>query len=266
MKQISFLSGFHRSGSTLLTVLLNQNPDIYASHQSDLSASLDIVQNAFGSFEGYMSGNAQHRYYQMLKDMPYSFYKDVERPIIIDKSRAWGHPNTFKFMYAMDKNFKIIYCYRPILEVLSSFVLLSRSNPNASFLQGFKEWNHSTKAYRSEEDALCDYLMLGMIESTIYIMGILKSEEYKSNVMFVEYKEITRDTQATLDKIYSFLGASEHINDLSNIKDNEEPNDAYFGVDLHKVSSTILESKTNPHDILSSYTIKKYENILDGLV
>ena len=266
MKQISFMSGFHRSGSTLLTVLLNQHPDIYASHQSDLSSSLDMLQNGFGSFEGYMSGNSQHRYYQMLKEMPNSFYQDVEKPIVIDKSRGWGHPNTFKFMTMIDKDFKVIYCYRSILEVLASFVLLARKSPDTVFLKGFKEWGYSSLTYRPLEDALCDYFVLGTIEPTLYIMGTLKKDEYKSNVLFIDYKDLIEATQQTLDVTYSFLGAEPFKNNLTNIKDSEEPDDTFFGVDLHKVGDSIIKSKTNPAEILSPYVIQRYGNLLDGLI
>ncbi len=265
MKQINFISGFYRSGSTLLTVLLNQHPQIYASHQSDLNNVLDMVQSNLGTLESFSAGNATHRYYQMLANMPQAYYQDVEKPFVFDKSRAWGHPDSFKYMNMINKDYKVLYTYRSVLEVLASIVMIHRTNPDNIFFKAAKESGYLSLNYRSEEDALCDYFMTVLFEKLIALYASLK-QNYQDQVMFIEYHDLVKDTQNIMDKIYTFIGAESFVNDLTNIKDTEEPDDTYFGASLHKVSSSITKSKTTPEEVLSPYVIQRYGHLLDGLI
>lgn len=266
MKNINFISGFHRSGSTLLTVLLNQHPEIYASHQSDLNSALDLMQGNFNNFESFLAGNSTYRWYQMLADMPQAFYKDVEKPIIFDKSRAWGHLDSFKYMHMINKEYKVLYTHRPVLEVLASIVTIHRNNPDNIFMKNTKDSRFPSLLYRSDEEALCDYFMTNLMDKTISTLGTFKKEEHKDNVLFISYDELTKNTQDIMNKVYSFMGTTPFVNDLSNIQDKEKPDDTYFGAELHKVSSKIEKSKNNYEEILSPYVIQRYGNVLDGLI
>jgi sulfotransferase len=264
MKTINFVSGWYRSGSTLLTVLLNQHPEIYASHQSDLNNVLDLVQSNLGTLESFSAGNATHRYYQMLANMPQAYYQDIEKPFVFDKNRGWGHPDSFKYMNMINKDYKILYTYRPVLEVLASIVVIHRNNPKNIFMQAAKKHNYPSLSYREEEDALCDHFMEFSFERLIAIYAVLK-RDYKDNVVLINYADLIKDTQSIMDNIYSSIGASPFTNDLSNIKDAEEPDDTYFGAELHKVSSSITKSRTSYEDILSPYVIQRYGHLLDIL-
>lgn len=266
MKNINFIAGFHRSGSTLLTVLLNQHPEIYASHQSDLNSGLDLMQGNFNIFESFLAGNDRHRWYQMLAGMPQAFYQDVEKPIIFDKSRAWGHQDSFKYMHMINKDYKVIYIYRPILEVLASIVSIHRNNPDNIFMKNAIDSGFPSLLYRPKEDALCDYFMTHVMDKMIMTLATFKKEENKNNVLFISYDELVNDTQRAMNNVYSFVKTTQFNNDLSNIKDKEEPDDTYFGAELHKVGSTIVKSKNNPNLILSPYVIQRYGNVLDGLI
>lgn len=266
MKDINFLSGFYRSGSTLLTVLLNQHPEIYSSHQSDLSSVLELTQNSFNNLESYVAGNNKNRYYQMLENMPQNFYQDIDKKNIIDKSRFWGHPESFKFMNMVNKNYKIIFTYRPILEILTSFVIINRKNPNNIFMKNCLELKYPSIYYRNEEDALCDYIVNLFLEPSIRNMSILKNNENSEKVFFLEYNNFINNTQLELSKIYNFLKVKDFKNDLDNIIDREVPDDSYFGADLHTVSPKIIIPDKDPKKVLSSYVIDRYGQLLDGII
>lgn len=266
MKKINFLSGFYRSGSTLLTVLLNQHPDLYCSHQSDLSSALESTQLSFNSFESYVAGNYNHRYYQMLDGMAQNFYQDIDKENILDKSRAWGHPDSFKFMHMINKDYKVIFTYRPVLEILTSFVLINRSNPDNIFMKNCLEIKHPSTYYRNDEDALCDYIVSLFLEPSIRNMSVLKNSENSNNVFFLEYNNFINNTQVELSKIYSFLGINNFKNDLDNIFDHDAVDDSYFGAELHKVRSKILPPENHPKNVLSKYVIDRYSGLMDGIL
>ena len=88
MKQYVFLSGLPRTGSTLLSAILSQNPEIQAEGNSALcqimwDAHVSCTVNATEQLK------ANKRYENTLKDIvseiPNMYYKKSESSIIVDK-------------------------------------------------------------------------------------------------------------------------------------------------------------------------------------
>ena len=53
--------------------------------------------------------------------MGQAFYDGVDKPIIVDKNRAWGTPYNLNLAALLNPDVRIITTVRPILEVLASF-------------------------------------------------------------------------------------------------------------------------------------------------
>jgi sulfotransferase len=270
MKKIYFMGGLPRSGSTLLTCLLNQNPEIYASHASDLLTLMNKYKYSIPEYQSFQLNLLAENYFSVCNDMPQSFYKNETKPIIIDKCRGWGAPFSLEIAKGFTEDIKIIYVYRPILEVLASFIQVARKNPHANYIDAeILRDDFLTQYYRPLDDVRCDWLMKpnNNIDTALLSLGVALKDEYKHMFHIVNYDDIVNKTQETLSGIYNFLGIDDYTHDLKKLEAYSNPEDAkILGIpEMHSVRSKIKKQSLPPEKVLSSYVIEKYKNVTTSM-
>jgi sulfotransferase len=268
-KTYHFMAGLPRSGSTVLSALLNQHPDLYASPQTDLISLLYELEKEIAGFESYKAGLLHQGYASVMHNMADTFYAHIDKPVIIDKSRAWGTPYNWDNLspYVNPKG-KVILTMRPILEVLASFVKVSRESQKITKYQQYLNTTLWVSDYRTETDAIVDNLMMpnGEIDRAIYsIANLLKN--HRDRVHVVWFDNLLDNPEKTLSGIQRFLGLKSFEHNFGKIVAVDQHNDlAGYGIaGLHDVKKKLARPKTNPEDYLSAYTIQKYGNVLDFL-
>ena len=128
-KKIFFLAGFPRSGNTLLTSILNQNPDIGCTPNS---ITLEIYKELFllkkmDVFVNY----PDHKSLDNVLDAAYSaYYKDWNFKYIIDRGPAGTSGNLMLLKKHFKQEVKVIFLVRPILEVLASWITWAEKTPD----------------------------------------------------------------------------------------------------------------------------------------
>ena len=87
-RKFNFISGLPRSGSTLTSALLRQNPRFHAGMTGPVAGLFEGVLNqvSAGSEMSAMVNNTQRA--RILKGLFDSYYADVDRPVIFDTSRS----------------------------------------------------------------------------------------------------------------------------------------------------------------------------------
>ena len=88
-KQFVMLSGLPRSGSSVLTSMLNQHPDIYASTTSPIIDMIEIIHPNWQSISAGLISHHPDQYPNMIKGLCYGAYEHIDKSIIIDKNRIW---------------------------------------------------------------------------------------------------------------------------------------------------------------------------------
>lgn len=91
-KTIYFIAGLPRSGSTLLTNILAQNPKCYATPTSGIIDMLVNVRNHWDqnqAFKAMDRGLSEQIKQRVMQDMLQSYFAHAEQPICIDKNRFW---------------------------------------------------------------------------------------------------------------------------------------------------------------------------------
>jgi sulfotransferase len=267
-KTYHFMAGLPRSGSTVLAALLNQHPDVYASPQTDMLGLMHNTQTSVMDYESFRAGVLTSGYESVFKGIPDLFYSKINKPVVIDKNRAWGTPyNIDNIMPYVNKNGKIIVVVRPILEVLASYVKVitkseSKGNPSPV------DKDFWAFRYRDPVDAMVEYIMRpqGELDQAIYsTANLLKN--HKEKIKVVRFSDLLSDPDMVLLEIYNFLGLPRFKNDLKNIKEVDRHDDLKgYGVSgLHDIQKSLKSPGTIPEDYLSSYSIGKYKNTLDFL-
>jgi sulfotransferase len=266
-KTFYFMGGLPRSGSTLLTAILNQHPDVYASPMSPLLGMYWKLKESIYDTEFWNAGLRNNSAETTLNSLGNLFYSDIDKPIIIDKSRAWGTPGNQPAAEALNKKPKTILVLRPILEVLSSFLRLAEKNPDNYIDKAIKETDFYVKYYRDVNDVRCDWLMRSMGEIDQSLLAIATLIKNPKSCHVIWYEDLVNEPQKCLSGIYEFLGIEDFKHSFNNIKQLDKHKDIEaFGIkDLHTIKSSIQASKTKPELVLSDYSMARHGSALDFL-
>ena len=254
-KKIFFLAGFPRAGNTLLTSILNQNPDIGCTPKS---ITLEIMKKLFLLKDGDVFRNFpdEQSFDNIMNEVYNLYYKNWNYKYIIDRGPA-GTPSNLKILKKHFKQeIKIIFLVRPILEVLASWITWANKTPD----------NFIRRNTQSDIEA-CHLLMKkeNQVGKELLCMQNLLKPENKHHVHFVDYKEIVESPVATLKGIYKFLDIppfKHHFTNLDQVIVNGLGyDDTIMGKDLHTIKTKkLIKSKTNVN-ILPLEIIKQYGKI-----
>lgn len=218
------LSGLPRSGSTLLSVILHQNPKIHAEGNSAVCQMMwDMWQSCEKNCNEQLSANNRlDTKYQLLNQIPKIYYQNTTREVVVDKCRSWTLPANQDLLrrFITDKP-KTIVLTRPIDEIVASFASLYERN-NREFDENVLLRENSDPLMRS-------------------LLGVNWAKQVnKGEFLFITYKELVDETDAVLDSVYSFIGIERYENDLNNIVNEMPENDSVYGlIGMHDVRQTI---------------------------
>lgn len=266
-KTFHFLAGLPRTGSTLLTAILNQNPSIYASPQSDLLEMMYLLDQNIPTFESHRAGLRHEAYDRTLRSLGETFYSDRAEPVVVDWSRAWGMPYNLNLAALLNPDVRIIATVRPVIEILASFIVQLRANPGNKFDTDMNQAGFFAAQYRDIDDARCDWLMRpgGIIDAAIF--SVNQARVHPSWFHLVSYDHLVTDPARTLGDIYSFLGMDVYKHDFDHVQEADTYDDeSAFGMpDLHQVRRRVARQSPRPDDVLSRYVLNKYADA-DGVL
>jgi sulfotransferase len=241
---IYFLSGLPRSGSTLLGSILNQNPEVYVSPTSPLLDLLCFQNEALNKVKAqYTFQDIQAE--AIYKTMPKAYYQHITKPHIIDKHRAWAR-NIHPAKIHISADPKVICTYRPIAEVVTSFIKLVEKDPDNfidnALMQKRIPINNQTRAKELWDGYINDpweSLQIGL-------------KNFKNHLLFVAYDDIINKPQDTLNNIYDFLQLNQYTHTFDGINNTcAESKDQAWGLkDLHVIRSKLEKTSNDPMEVI----------------
>ena len=257
------MGGLPRSGSTLISSILNQNPNIYSSTNSPIGPIMFNVERSILASEQYSAYPKPTVIPNTVMGVINEYYSDTDKEIIIDKSREWSLPEHFELLKRnLGYDPKILLPVRGITDILASFISLVKDNPDKiSFIDSAIEARKEFHFYRSADDIRCDHLMKPkqQIDNCLYGIAFALHPNNKKYFHLVEYDDLIENTEEEINKIYDFYGIERFIHDYSNIQNNMKENDNVYGlIGQHDVRSSISRRNINKQDILSEYVLNKY--------
>lgn len=261
-KTYHFLAGLPRSGNTLLSALLNQNPEIYSTPLSPLPTLFWEFANARNGIEA-VNRNIENKIRTeiFLCSFLDNFYKEIEKPVVIDREKVWGTPANLSLIKAyVTPTPKIIFTVRDILEIIASFVKM-----DAQYLKNDSyNSNYYISNYRSPKDLICEHLMTlnGDIDRGLLSLASAFYPENAGMFHIVEYNDLVFKPDETMNKIYDFLEMPHYQHNFNKIIKVEKDNDEMLGLpkNLHDIRKSLSQSSTSL-DILSDYIKHKYSNM-----
>ena len=219
------LSGLPRTGSTLLSAILDQNPEIHAEGNSAVCQLMwDMQQSCLTSSSQQLQANYRESTQDdLVRAIPAIYYKDVKASHIVDKCRSWTLPDNIAMLkrYVRDDP-KVIVLTRPVDEIVESFVRLRVANDWAG----------------DPEQGLLDPSSEPIMRS---LDGVEWAKENNNGEFyFVEYSDLVEFTSEVVDSIYEFCGVEPFAHDFLKVVNYYPENDSVYGlVGHHEIRSKI---------------------------
>jgi sulfotransferase len=250
MRNLYFVAGLPRSGSTLLINILKQNPNIFGAPVSSLCPIVNGIFTAWENIEAsreFPDDNAKKRVIKSVIEN----YHDTNKKIIFDKDRMWINKIAL-LEEVLQKEVKILCPVRNPAEILSSFEKMHRKNP--SKLIG-PDNGVSTIASRS--------LYYSGPEGILGLSHALHKDSiingYLDKLLFVDYNKLCSTPKMQMKRIYDFFELPKFNHDFNNIEQNEQYNDiATAHVDLHKIRPQLEKQTINCIEYLGLDLYEQY--------
>jgi len=255
-KVIHYLCGLPRSGNTILSTILNQNPNIAATANSVITEIFKDLHNLKNSdvFQNYPNHKS---YDNVIKAVIPEYYKDWKESIIIDRG-PWGAPNNLKFLkHYVNPKPKIVVLVRDVLEVLASFIEWADKNYDA----------FPNRAGTMDTEKRCDLLMNqdGLIVKELIAIKHLV-DHHPGTYKLVDYNDLVKNPEKIIKEIYEFYEIKSFKHNLKNFKqfkvNGMSYDDEVVGANLHTIKTKgINKTKRNINKVLPKSIIKKYGNL-----
>lgn len=252
-KTYYFMAGLPRSGSTLLSSILNQNPRIYSGPSSPVHGMMLGLETSMMTDELFLAYPKPLAANKIIGSLIHNFYEDVTKPIIIDKNRAWVNRPHYITGY-LNAQPKIICPMRNIDEILTSFITMCRRNPyNGTNKINFIDKMLIQANIDLNDTERCRALVgPGIIGQSYDAIRQLLIDGKSDMLHFVEYNDLIRTPKEVMRKLYAFLGEAQYEHDFTNIINihPEKDLDVYGFSDMHQVRPDLTRLSPDPQDIL----------------
>lgn len=229
-----FISGLPRSGSTLLSGILLQNPRFHAGMTSPVGSLCSAVlgQVSAGSEFAPVVGRDKRR--ALLRGLFDTYYADVDRDIVFDTNRSWCAK--MPLVHDLFPQAKVIACVRNVAWIMDSFERMYRANPYEHTRLFGAAGARGTVYSRLEGLAQHD-------QTVGHAWSALRDAfygEHASSLLVVDYELLARAPAKVMRLVYEFLGEPHFEHDFDNVEYDAEEFDAQLGAPgLHKVKSQV---------------------------
>lgn len=272
IQTLHVISGLPRSGSTLLSSLLSQNPDAYASISSPLLGAMLAVRDQLNLSDFSASSLIKEdEQLELYRNMIKGYYasRRGQRKIIFDTNRAWTA--NLGLLHALSPQSKVIVCVRNMAAVLDSFERLFRANPFVlpKLFGSADEWG---TVYSRVDTMILRNRQVGgpwiALKEGLY-------SEHSSKLLLVEYDLLAQSPLEVLRQIYKFLEMApyegHHLSGLS-LLDSEKEKVKQFDDNLgapllHQLKAEVsYENRASvlPPDLLKMLSDLNFWNSIEG--
>lgn len=270
MKEVSrtyyFMSGLPRSGSTLLSSLLNQNPRFYSGPSSPVVGLMLTLENQLAQDELFLAYPKRQQAGELVANVIKHYYSDVstDRPVIFDKNRSWvNRVHYISGYFGVEP--KILCPVRNVDEILASFISMHRRNPyEVNGRINFIDEMLVKSNIPLTDDNRCQVIAgpNGILGQSYNGIKQALMEGHQKSLHFIEYDDLINNPEETMKKIYEFLGQEYFEHNFEAIENIHKENDAavYGLADMHDVRDKLSKTSADPKEILSEEVLKRCEN------
>lgn len=250
--KIHFISGLPRSGSTLLSALLRQNPQFHASMTSPVGSLVNRMLEAMSEDNEFSVFITPEQKRALTLAIFATFYQpQADKAVIFDTNRLWC--SKLSLLNELFPDSKVICCVRNVAWIMDSLERLIRKNAfEVSRL--FNNPGERATVYTRTEALSQGGRLVGFAYNAL--KEVFYSES-SASLLLVDYDILTQAPDKTLALIYQFLQAEPFEHDFNNVQyEANEFDDRLNTQGLHQVRPKVEfqpRSTILPPDLFAQY-------------
>lgn len=257
VKTFHFLSGLPRSGSTVLSAILNQHPDVYVTPTSPMLDILIANQDAWHKLPSVIANPNNEQLTNITRAMINAAWEHRPETVIIDKNRGWGM-NMPASTVLFEKEIKMLAMTRDLPSIMASWLTILRNNPN----------NHIVSNLRLKHLQITDENMMiemwnSMVKECMETLVCAKKDA-GNRLLVIDYDKLMQEPAIQLKLIQDFLNLSPFEYNLADIKSSAEVDDdlAAWGLDgLHKIRPVLGKTAKDPRTVLGDKLFEHFTEL-----
>jgi len=243
MREIVYLAGLPRSGSTLLANILAMHPQIHSTSSSPLC---DIVQGMRRQWSDHpfllsqLDDNfdvVHERMKRSTKAFMEAWSSDTYTDIAVDKNRGWL--SCLEWLRELYPNFKIIVTLRDLRQVYTS---VEKHHRKTIFMDFPDHMEHNIVDSRAENLFANAGVIGGVL---ISIQNVQDIPDISDHICYWRYEDFLSNPERTTNYLFNWLGVPLIDVDFDNIPQSTKESDSYYRMKYsHKINSSITTPTT----------------------
>lgn len=256
-QQFHFISGLPRSGSTLLSAILRQNPAFCAGISSPVAPLLTSMLQQFsaGSEHASLVSTAQRQ--TLLQGLFHSYYaEEQDKRVVFDTNRLWCA--RLPLLQKLFPQSKVIACVRNVAWIMDSLERLYSADPFENSRLFNDEAERNTVYSRTDTLAMSNR-MVG------FAWTALKDAYYSphaNSVLLVDYQLLTEAPEKVLKLIYQFIDETWFEHRFDDVAFDTPEFDQNIGLScLHRIRSQVAVAARQtilPPDLFERYAAMNF--------
>lgn len=258
MRKYNFISGLPRSGTTLLSAILKQNPRFTAGISDVVQGYATSIIDSTNTGVGIDTTITIEKRREIIRSIFDTFYSN-NNEVCFNTNRGWSAATSLlKDLYP---DFRMIVCVREIPWILDSFEQLNAKNP------------YTVKALYHHQNNLSVYERTNMLMGNLpnfagYVAGPLANVKQslfcneRDQICYVEYDDLVKNPLIIMKKIYNFIGESWFEHDFDNVEDSYDEFDVGAKIEgLHRVRKRVEFKQRRsilPNDLWHQYASSSF--------
>jgi hypothetical protein len=238
VKDIYFFVSHPRSGGTLLSNILDQNPYVHVASSTAMYEVITSARNAWHDTGTMQMHPIPEQLTNITNALVESMWDHRNEPIIIDRNREWGK-NLTESKEIFGKEIKVISTVRDLPSIMASWVVLSGT---------------------SDIEVFCDEIWNKFVKDTMISVSYVKQYH---NSLLIDYDDLVTDPQGQLDTITKFLELPKFKYNFKNVPNPfGEKNIVPWGFDnMHNVRPKVQKISKPAYEVLGDKLFQKYEQL-----
>lgn len=257
-KTFNFITGLPRSGSTLLSAILSQNPRFSVGVTSPVASLVNAVITQVSADSEWSSRVSTEQRRELLHGLFDSYYRRSDAPVIFDTNRGWSA--RLPTVLDLFPQAKILACVRNVGWVMDSLERLYQSNPY-----------ENTKLFTNDAERNTVLTRVDTLGQRTRLVGSawagLKEAfygEHGASMMVIDYDILAQRPIETVGLIYAFLGEDRYPHDFTDLKFAAPDYDEALGIaGMHTVRPAVtFENRQTvlPPDLFEQYSRLSFWN------
>jgi len=258
MKNIAYLSGLPRSGSTVLSNVLAMHPEITSTPSSPLCSIVQAMRRTWSDDPFLLSQLddnfevVHNRLRNSMRAFMQEWSAEHSTPVVIDKNRGWL--NCIEWLRELDPDFKIIVTLRDLRDVYTS---VEKQHRKTLFIDFPDHMEHNLVDVRAN-NLLGDAGIVGGVLKSIQNVGDIPNIE--QHIYYWRFEDFLEKPAETTNHLFNFLGLEGADIDYDNIVQSTHESDSYYRMKYkHDISSTIDKPVSHADVPISPRILKEIE-------